>query len=84
MQTDADRGSIASGVIRHVLASGSLACTCGATWSFSHMPADAADRVTDVWRTQHSGPGHEPCDRATARRVRAHAERAERRRNRAG
>lgn len=57
-----------------VLVSGHLMCTCGADWSFSQLPAELLERINEVWRTEHSGPGHEPCDRKTARRARIRAE----------
>ncbi len=51
-----------------------LTCSCGAEWMFANMPDDAADRVAKIWESEHSGPGHEPCDEATARRARLRAE----------
>jgi len=47
-----------------------FSCICGANWSFANMPSDAAQAVAGIWASEHSGPGHEPTDRDTARRAR--------------
>lgn len=47
-----------------------LACTCGARWHGTLGP-NAADAVEAVWKREHTGEGHGPCDAKTAGRIRA-------------
>lgn len=53
-----------------------LYCTCGAAWT-GRVHDYAVEKITMIWRSQHEGNGHAPCDSITARRARIGAERSQ-------
>lgn len=50
-------------------------CVCGAQAVGKIKPESAAVKIREMFWSAHAGPGHGPCDRATAQRAAAKAER---------
>ncbi len=54
-----------------------LHCTCGGAWR-GDVGVRGGAYIYAEWQKVHSGPGHAPCNAATARRARGKAEKKQR------